>query len=191
MSKMIGGLIFLYVIFTVLAGFINGSGGINTTVLAADVSKTDDNITVQSTAGFLDEDKIIVDGEEMVYTSKDYNHFYGITRTSSSIAHYAANSDGSATMVYNQQTSLINNSLGFNVNAVTTSSGVISIFTIPAKFFTITMPNLIAGNSILQFLPGGFAFLGYIWLGLTAGMVVSLGVAVIWVLSGIVGKISP
>lgn len=190
MSKMIAGLIFMYVIFTVLAGFINGVGGINTTVLTADVSPTDTSITVQSTAGFLSADKIIVDGEEMIYTSIDYTHFYGLTRTNP-VAHYATNANGSPTMVYCQQTSLINNALGFNVNAVTTSAGVISIFTIPAKFFTITMPNLIAGSSILQFLPGGFAFLGYIWLGLTVGMVVSLGVAVIWVLSGIVGKINP
>jgi len=190
MSKMIAGLIFMFIIFTVLLGFMNGTGGMNSTVITANVLPTDNVITVQSTAGFLAADSIIIDGEQMTYTSIDYTHFYVPSRVSGK-AHYAVNSDGSPTMVYNQQTSLINNALGFNVNAVTTSSGVISIFTIPAKFFTITMPNLVSGRSVLQLLPGAFAWLGYIWLGLTAGMVVSLGVAVIWVLSGIVGKITP
>jgi hypothetical protein len=187
---MIAGLVFMFIIFTVLLGFMNGTGGMNSTVLVANVLPTDNVITVQSTAGFLSADQIIIDGETLTYTSMDYTHFYVPTRVNG-LAHYVVNANGSPTMVYNQQTSLINNALGFNVNAVTTSSGVISIFTIPAKFFTITMPNLISGNSILKLLPGAFAWLGYIWLGLTAGMVISLGVAVIWVLSGIVGKITP
>ena len=190
MSKMIGGLVFMYIIFSVLLSFMNGGGGLNTTVLLADMSPTDTVATVESTAGFLSADIVIIGGESMTYTSLDYTHFYGLDRNSGA-SHYAVNSDGANTFVYSQQTSLINNALGFNVNAVTTSSGVISIFTIPAKFFTTTMPNLVSGQSMAQFLPPQMAFLAYIWIGLTAGMVVSLGVAVIWVLSGIVGKINP
>jgi hypothetical protein len=183
MSKMIGGLLFMYILITMFCGFANGSGGINSTVLAAPLAKTDNVATVQSTAGFLaGGDTIYIGGEQMTYSSLDYTHFNGLTRTS-------PQADVTGLMVYNQQTSLLNAALGFNINAVTTSSGLVSIFTIPVKFFTTTLPNIISGSSILSLLPFPFSFLGWIWIAFTAGIITSIGVSLVWVLSGIVGKL--
>lgn len=180
----------MYLIFTMLVGFLNGQGGIATTILTADMDETDTSCEVQSTAGFLAADKVTIDNEQMTYTSIDYTHFYGLNRDSG-IPHYISNSDGYPTMVYNQSTSLINNALCFNVSSVAASAGIMAIFTVPIKFFSVTLPNLVTGRSVLALLPGEFAFIGYFWLGITLAVVVSLGVAFIWVISGVVGRLLP
>jgi len=184
MSKMIAGILFIWIVLTVFASFINGSGGINATYLTQPMGVADTQATVSNTAGFLvGGDTLVIGGESMTYTSCDYTHFYGLNRPGGIV--HAAN-----TMVYNQQTSLINDALGFNVNAVTTSSGLVSIFTIPLKFFTVTLGNVISGSSVLPFLPGMWAFVGYFWLVFTSGIVISFGVSMVWILSGIVGKLT-
>jgi hypothetical protein len=183
MSKMIAGILFIYVAITLFCGFANGSEGLNSTVLTASMGAADTSCTVQSTSGFLvGGDYITIGGEQMQYTSLDFTHFYGLVRTNGA-AH------ANTTMVYNQQSSLLNAALGFNVNAVTTSSGLISIFTIPLKFFTTTLSNVISGSSILTLLPEPWSFIGYFWITITAGIITSLGVSLVWVLSGIVGKL--
>jgi hypothetical protein len=192
MSKMIAGLLFMYLVITLLVSFMNGGGGIETTVLTAPMTASDVTATVNSTAGFLPNgDRITIGGEDMVYTSIDYTHFKGLVRTpSTAVAHSATYSNGNPTMVYNQQTSLINNALGFNANAVSTSSGIVTIATIALKFFTTTLPNVISGSSILPLLPAQLQFLGYFWVAMTAGMGISLIASFVWMLSGIVGKLT-
>jgi hypothetical protein len=180
----------MYLIFTMLVGFMNGQGGIATTILVTNMTDSDVSCEVGNTAGFLAADKITIDEEQMTYTSIDFTHFYGLTRDEGA-AHYVTNSDGYATMVYNQPTALINSALGYNVSTVAANSGIVSIFTIPWRFFTITLPNMVSGRSVLSLLPGEFAFIGYFWLAMTLGMVVSLGVAFLWVLSGVVGRLIP
>jgi hypothetical protein len=183
MSKMIAGLLFIWILLTIFSAFAYGQGGINSTVLTSAMGATDTSAAVQSTSGFLPGgDYVTIGGEQMRYTSLDMTHFYGLVRSGGS-------PHANSTMVYNQQSNLLNASLGFNVNAVTTSSGLISIFTIPLKFFTTTLPNIITGSSIMPLLPGMWAFLGWIWIAITSGVVISLGVSLVWVLSGIVGKL--
>jgi hypothetical protein len=194
MSKLIGGIAFMYLVFSMLVGFMNGQGGIATTILAVNMTASDTSCEVGSTAGFLETDKVTIDEEQMTYTSTDYTHFYGLSRgynNTTAAAHYITNPDGYATMVYSQPTALINSALGFNVSTVAANSGIVSIFTIPWRFFTITLPNLVSGRSVLALFPGEFAFIGYFWLAMTMGIVVSLGVAFLWVLSGVVGRLIP
>jgi hypothetical protein len=185
---MIAGVAFIYVLLTLCAGFIQGTGGLNSTILTANMSATNTSCEVQNTAGFLSADKITVGGESMVYTSIDYTHFYGLTR-SNPVAHLATNSDGSPTMVYNQQTSILNSALGYNTSAISTSAGGFAVFLIPLKFFTTTLPNLVRGGSLIPFLPTELQWLGYVWLAVTIGIVVSIGIAVIWVASNLIGRI--
>lgn len=182
MSKLISGIAFLYVIFTLLASFVTGGGGINSTVLTVDMTAVATSATVQNTAGFLGADKIVIGGETMNYASKDFTHFLGITRVNG-----VAHSTGG--MVYNQQTSILNNALGYNVSSITSSSGGYALLLIPIKFFTTTLPNLVSGNTLLSLLPAELQWLGYIWLAMTMGIVISIGIALIWVASNLIGRI--
>ena len=182
---MIAGLIFAYVIITLLSGILTGQGGINETVLTAALSSADTSCEVQSTGGFLNVDKITIDGESMTYSSIDLNHFYGLNR-SNPVNHAVVHSDGSPTIVYCQQTSILNNALGFNTSSVSSNAGGYAILLIPIKFFTTTLPNLIRGSNTLVFLPPELAFVGYFWIAITIGIVISLGIALIWVASSIV-----
>lgn len=188
MSRMIGGLIFVYVMLTIFGGFISGSGGMNSTILTASMTDVATSCTVQSTGGFLDADTITIGGEEMTYTSKDLTHFYGLTRPDAT-AHGTTTSNGAPMIVYNQQTSLISAALGFNVSSVSSNAGAMSIFIIPVRFFTTTLPNLVNGSNITQFFPSELAFIGYIWAGLTVGITLSIGISLIWMASGIAQKL--
>jgi hypothetical protein len=188
LSKLISGLVFIYLILTLLAGFINGQGGINETILTKDMTIADTDCEVQSTGGFLNEDKITIDNEVMTYTSINLNHFYGLDRKDPK-AHKKIHADLSPTIVYCQQTSLLNNALGFNASSVTSNAGGYSLLLLPIKFFTTTLPNLIRGSNTLIFFPGELAFIGYIWIAITIGIVISLGISLIWVASNIISKI--
>jgi hypothetical protein len=187
---MIAGLVFVYIVLTLLAGFLNGQGGINETILTSAMSATDTACVVQSTGGFLTADKLIIDGEEMTYSSIDLNHFKGLTR-GNPVVHLATHTDNSPTIVYCQQTSILNNALGFSASSVTANVGGYAILLIPIKFFTTTLPNLIMGSNTLVFLPSELAFIGYFWLAITIGIVISIGIALIWVASNIISKLIP
>lgn len=182
MSKMITGVVFIYIILTMFAGFVQNGGGMNSTVLTANMTAAAVTCEVQNTAGFLSADTIVIGGEEITYTGKDFTHFTGLTRING-VAH------SSGAMVYNQQTSILNSALGYNVSSVASSSGGYAILIVPIKFFTTTLPNLISGDTLLTLLPAELAWLGYIWLAITIGIVLSLGIALIWVASNLIGRI--
>jgi hypothetical protein len=179
---MVGGYVFIWVVMTLLASFVNGAGGLNSTTLTANLTAAATTATVQNTSGFLEADTIIIGGESITYTSKDYTNFYGLSR-SDGVVH------ASGSMVYNQESSIINYALGFSVGSVASNVGAFSIFVIPIKFFTTSFPSMIKGE-ILPNLPNEFAILGYIWLAMTIGIVVAIGIALIWVASGIVSKVT-
>lgn len=174
MSKLISGLIFMYIIITVLTTALNGGGGLNTTYLTSNTST--DTIYVASTSGYLDADYIIIDGEKIAYTGKTDTAFTGCTFEKSHLAN---------AKVYSPSTSLLNNALGFNVGAITSSVGLFAVVTIPVTFCTVTLPNLVTGQ-LMPGLDGTLALFGYLWLAFTIGAVISIGVAMLWVASGIV-----
>ena len=180
MSKMISGLVFVYVIMTILASALHGGGGINTTyVYGADADpKSSTKIYGYSVDGFLSTDYIIIDGEKIYYNGVDKSQNYFSNCAFTKIHKAGAK-------VYSQQSSLLNNALGFNVGAITSTVGFFSVVTIPVKFFTTTLPNLFVGN-LMTTAEGEMAIFGYIWLAFTIGAVVSIGIAMLWVASGIV-----
>jgi hypothetical protein len=163
-------------------GFYHGIGGMNSTVLTAPMTTTDTTAAVQSTGGFLAFDSITIGGETMSYTSKDLTDFKGLSR-SDGIAHNIGD------MVYNQQSSLLNNALDYNISTVSSSAGGYGILIVPIKFFTTTLPNLVSSDSIVQLLPGELSFVAYIWIAMTIGIVISLGIAMVWVASNLIGRL--
>ena len=180
MSKLISGLVFMYVIMTILASAMHGGGGINTTyIYGADADPNSSNkIYVYSVEGFLNTDYIVIDGEMIYYNGVDttQNYFSNCVFTKT---------HKSGTKVYSQQSSILNNALGFNVGAITSTVGFFSVVTIPVKFFTTTLPNFFVGN-LMTTAEGEMAIFGYIWLAFTIGAVVSIGIAMLWVAIGIV-----
>ena len=159
---------------------MNGGGGMNTTQLTANASATDAVLHVSNTAGFLSADYLIIGGEKLTYTGKTSTTFTGCVRSSGA-------SHTSGAMVYSQPTSVINDTLNFNVGAVSSNVGIFSVVVVPFKFFTTALPNIVR-----QGLPftGVFAFLSYLWFAITCGIVISIAIALIWVASGLIGKIT-
>jgi hypothetical protein len=180
MSKMIGGIIFVYVILSILIATMNGGGGVNSTILTSNIGATDTVIPVQNTVGFLSADYIIIGGEQIAYSGLTSNSFTGCVRSNGQ-AH------ASGSMVYSQETSIINDTLNFNIGAVSSTVGLFSVVVVPIKFFTTAIPNIVR-----QGLPftGVFAFISYLWFAITCGIVISLAIALVWVASGLIGKIT-
>lgn len=168
----------MYIVITILTSALNGAGGLNTTYLTSTANSGDITLKVASTAGFLSADYIVVGGDKITYTGKDND---GVTFTGLSLA----KSYSSGTKVYSPNTSLLNNALGYNVGAVSSTVGLFSVVVIPIKFITQTLPNLVSGN-LMPGLDGTLAVFGYIWLALTIGILMSIGIAMLWVASGIV-----
>lgn len=177
---MVSFIVVMYVVLTITVSVMNGGGGMNTTTLTSAISATDTTIHVISTSGFLTADYLIIGGEKLTYSGKTATTFTGCAR-SSGVAHSAGSK------AYSQQTSVINDTLNYNIGAVTSDVGIFAVVVVPFKFFTTAIPNIVS-----QGLPftGVFSFLSYFWFGLTCGIIVSIALALIWVASGIVGKVT-
>jgi hypothetical protein len=181
MSKMISGFVFMFIIFTIFNAILDGGGGVNTTKLSSSISSTVTTIPVVSTSGFLSVDYLVIEGEKITYTGKTATTFTGCVR-SNGVAH------ATAKMVYSPQTSLMNDALGFNIGAVSSTTGLFSVITIPIKFFTITIPNIITVG--IPGVGGSIAWIGYIWFALCIGMIIAFALALIWVANGVVTRLT-
>lgn len=188
MAKMITGVVIFFLLVTLFAGMVNGGGGINETILIDPMTTASTDCKVQSTGGFLSADKLVIDGEELSYTSADLNHFYGLVRSNPK-AHTTTHTDGSPVIVYSQQTSILNNALNFNVSSVSSNAGGFAILAVPYKFFTTTLPSLIRGSNPLVFLPGELAFIGYFWVAIAIGIVIALAISIVGVAAGVISKV--
>ena len=182
MSKAISGFIFMFIIFTMFNAILDGGGGINTTRLSSAITATDTTIPVNSTSGFLSVDYLVIGGEKITYTGKTATTFTGCIRSDGKV--HANNS-----YVYSPQTSLMNDALGFNIGAVSTSAGYFAVIQIPFKFFTTTIPNIITVG--MPGVDGSIAWIGYIWFALCIGMVIAIAISLIWVANGLLTRVIP
>lgn len=160
MFKLISGLMIFYVALTIFVAAMNGSGGINTTVLAQNVAVGNTTIYVSDVSGFLDSDYIVVDGEQMTYSSLDSS------ANTFTLSSGAVNSHKLNAMVYSPETSVLNNALGVNVGSVSTTAGIMAIPISFYKFFTNTLPALV---TLTLPVSGDFAWVGYLWVAMTTG----------------------
>jgi len=159
---------------SILGAIMQGGGGIVTTELTSDITAEDLTVPVTSTTDYLGADYVIIGGEKILYTGKTAVSFTGCTR---GYGNTEASAHPSGALVYTADAGAINNALGFNVAATIDSMGVIAFVAIPIQFFVITVPRIVRVN--MTFLSGGLAIIGWMWLAMCAGFIITLAMSII------------
>lgn len=109
------------VAFYSMSLFMDSNPGLVTAQLQTALSETSTTVTVDSTTGFLDQDFIIIDDEEICYTTRGATTFTGLERgcNGTTAAKHPIKRNG--TRVYNQGTGFVNRLVGFRlINYIST-----------------------------------------------------------------------
>lgn len=110
------------VAFFILSMFMGGNPGIATAQLQVALSESSTTIQVDSTEGFLDQDFVVIDNEEICYTARTASTFTGLTRgcrDTEPEPHVAGK------RVYNDTTGMVNRLVGFNIIQSLADDGLI------------------------------------------------------------------
>jgi hypothetical protein len=140
MSKLLMGFMVALVLMNVLSAFMDGGGGMVTTQLTENVATTDNHLDVTSTTGFLSAGIVMCEQEKIVYTATNTTAFLNITKGYEGTDNSTHNS---GRKVFTEESSALNDALGFDAGAIATSNGALAIFIIPWNFITITLPKMI------------------------------------------------
>jgi hypothetical protein len=180
MSKLITFVICVFILGTYLSMIISDGNGMAATRLSANLNDSTTTINVTDTTGFLTADMITIESEKIYYTGITSTSFTGCTRgTEGTLAKvHNINSKGIYPMVYSPEASILNDALGFSPGALAATNGLTAIVTIPLNFFTRTLPNILSFN--FPFLQGGMAIIGYFFLAMSMGILISLAIALLY-----------
>ncbi len=174
MSKLVSFFLVMLVGTSILGGILHGGGGVVAAPLASDMTATDTTITMTSTTDYLDTDYVIIEGEKILYTGRTSTSLTGCTRghdDTTAVSHEAG------ALVYTADASAMNNALGFNMAAQRDSVGWLTVLAIPFDFFRITVPRIMRMN--LEFLVGPLAIIGWVWLAMVAGFLITLALVIL------------
>jgi len=165
--------VFLYICGQILSLNLEGSSGLATTHLTADLTSTATTASVQGTDGFLKSDFLIVENERICYSGKTSSSFTGLTR---GCHDSTASSHSKNIRVYNETTGMVNQMVGFNVLQTFADDGFFKGVT---KFITsfghlfVSIANMLAWN--YSFLEGNGVYIKYIMLyPISAAMILYL-----------------
>ena len=175
MSKLLSFMIFIWLIVTVAGGIFQGSSVVGATALTADITDVSTTVSVVSTDGFSNSGFIVVLDEKIGYSSKTATTFTGslakpMVRGASgteAIAHVAGE------VARTTESSMLNDSLGYNLAVLSDSSGILAFVTIPLAFLSLlatffTLP--------LAFLGTDLQILVYIWAVISISVFVTIGI---------------
>ncbi len=170
--------VFTYICGQILSFTIDGTTGLGATELAAPLSKIATTATVHSTDLFLNIDHIMIGNEIICYSGKSDTSFTGLTR---GCLGTSAARHGNQSRVYGEATGLINQMIGFNLLQTLSNDGLIVggikvAFQLPAAIAR-TFTKLVMWD--FAYFEGPAVYVQYMFYGLSAGLVLSLGVIVI------------
>lgn len=158
----------------ILSMFMDGNPGIVTAQLQTALSETSTTIAVGDTTGFLDSDFVVIDNEEICYTTRTGTTFTGLTRGcrgTSTEAHAAG------VRVYNDGTGFMNRMVGFNILQSLADDGFIR-GTIKIVTSVPTIAKGFAQMAIWDFpffnAPGAIYFKYIVLLAISAGLIFGL-----------------
>lgn len=180
MNKSIAFFAFTFVGCTLLSSILMGGGGLQSTRLSSAATDSDATLTVDSADNFLEAGILFVNDEKLAYTGTGDTTFTGLTRGYEG-TDAAAHADNA--IVYSEDAGVLNYAMGFNIATVGATAGVMSIPVIVGKFFTVTVPRLVMWN--YSFLEGDMGILGYFFVAVSLGFIITLGLAVISAIMGI------
>jgi hypothetical protein len=188
LSKIITFVICVFILGTYLSMIIGDGMGMAATRMTANMTDTDDHIHVADTTGFLTADVLTIESEKIVYTGITATTFTGCTRgyDGTVAKSHVVSSKGIYPMAYSPESSILNDALGFSPGAISAVNGWTAIVTVPLNFFTRTLPNVLSFN--FPFLQGGFAIIGYFFLAMSMGILVSLAIALLYGLGSLLKR---
>jgi len=181
-AKMFAFFALCFVVGTFLSGIMESRAAFAVTRLTATMSVEETtSLTVASTADFIATDYVFVEDEEILYASKDATHFYTITRginDTTAVAHDIG------AKVKNEESNIVNNLLGYNVAATTSTYGSASAIVGLMWNLIKSLPRMIAWD--YSYLGGQLVLLKYLLLWpISAGFVFSLGLTFLSLIQGL------
>ena len=136
MNKLTAYMSFCFIAMTILSFAIDGQTALAATKLTSTATDKATVLNVTSTAGFLDSDVVMLEGEIIYYTGVTETTFTGLTRGYNQTD---KQNHKAGTKVYNEPTGLINQAVGFNILEMMATDGPIKVLvTLPwtlSKFF--------------------------------------------------------
>ena len=167
----------MWIAVSIGGGVVQGSTiSIATTELTAAITDTDTVIPVVSTEGFPGVGFIEILDERIAYSATTATSFEGtavirpLVRGESgteAVAHVAGE------RVRTVESSMMNQSLSYNLAVMSDASGLLAFVTIPFALISLLMSFLVLP---LGFLGSDLEILTYIWAILSVGIIVSLGI---------------
>jgi hypothetical protein len=170
-------LIFTFAIIFIGCSFLSaipqGGGGWTSATLTSSINSTSTFIPF-NTESFGDEDILTIDGENILYISKNatgvvtqatYRGYSGTTATDHTVG----------ATVYTEETGILNEALGFNIALQIQTGGILAIIQLPIQFITTTLPHLIWLNLSIISIPE-LAIIGVLWFGFGMALLVVLAI---------------
>ncbi len=169
MNKLVVAFMLAFVFFAVLAGIMEGAGGIHVTQLTAQLSAAGPTASVNSTMGFLNADYFVIGDEEIAYSGKTATTFTGLTRGfngSTPVLH------ASTSKLYSAEANVVNAALGYNIVSTGATPGDFNFLTFGWRFVRYTVPRLVTWD--FNFLKTSDMFLvRVILMCISAGFLIS------------------
>ena len=164
----------IFVGTSILGAIMQGGGGIVSTVLTNNISANATYIPSTGTNLFANKDIIMIDNENLLYTSKNATGFlvdidYRGYGTTTAVAHSAGS------RIYSQEAGVINSALGFNIAVEAETGGYWGIITIPINFFTTTLPHLVMLNVNFLKIPE-LSIIAIFWMVAGIALIVMLAI---------------
>jgi hypothetical protein len=172
--KLRGFFLLLFIFSAFLSSIMEGGAGFAATKLSAPAAANAATISVDSTAGFLTADYIIIGDEQILYTGITPLTFTGCTRGHNGTTAVAHNTDES---VYTSDASAINTAMGFNINATRDAYGAAAIVAVPINFFRYTIPHIVSMN--FSFMTGELAILSWFFFGSGIAFIITLAISIV------------
>lgn len=192
-EKAIASALLLFILFSFISSIIEGSGGLATTRLTANIDSTAVTIPVSNTVGFpvagADQTLrvIYIEDERIEYTAFNAANttFTAVTRGTGDTV---ATTHLTGTKVYSADTNVINTALGFNISESQTTLGGVALPQIIGKFFFVSLPRLITWD--FNWLKvGAWQYVRYILFALSAAFVISLTLVLMSAFGGVLQAI--
>lgn len=162
----------IFFINVILSGIMEGSGGIATTRLTANLTDVGTTVTVASTEGFMASDYVEIGDEKVRYTNRTATTFVVPVTNGRGYDGTEAVAHAAGALVYSPQTSAINGILGFNIASTGTSVGSINLFTAGWRFATVTVPKLVTWDFAHLKVSPWMQYLRYLFIVISTGFVI-------------------
>lgn len=168
----------MWLVVCILGGVMVGANITSSTKLTADITDSDNTITVSRTVGFRDTGIIVIGDERIAYHKVTSTTFEGsflrpLVRGANGTT---ATSHLTGATVRPVEGALINDSLSYNIALLSDSSGIMAFVSMPVVLWDVLTSFIFLP---LDFLGTEMAFLTYIWGTIALGLLVSVFISMV------------